>query len=464
MPEIVGDGAILFDPLDAVDMAGKITKLLANADFARELAARGHRRSAYFSWEKTARETADILVAAAGPRRAARAVANREVRVLINAISARRGGIVTYTSDLVRGLRARQVDATIALPPSNPEVIAAHTLAVDVERFGALRRFLWEQISWRKIVQRHAPDVLFSSANFGLLRSPVPQMLMMSEGGVFNPLYLDHVMPRLGLYLQTLNRIRRMLMLRSIRAAPVVMLPTETLYRWILQYCPELEGRAVVNSYGIDLALFVPQPVREIAQDGPVRLLYVSVYYPHKDPETLSRAVRLLRQEGIDAVAHITMTEPEFRHWPCGEHDYRSLKAAERQGHVTLQSVLHGDLPETYGANDIFVFPSVSETFGFPLVEAMACGQPVLAADTRTNREICGTAARYFPPFDAVALAALIKELRDQPALYRAMREAGIARARERFDLFDHFDRLAAVLDDMGRAKPRRDALPTAAE
>lgn len=456
MPEIVADGAILFDPLDAQDMASKILQVLDDPVLATDIARRGRQRSEEFSWVKTARETANVLVAAAGERRP---VARREggaTNVLINALSARRGGIVTYTNTLIAELRARHVDATIALPLANPDQDVDHTLVFDVRDLGAFRRFVWEQRAWRAVVKGQSPDVLFSSANFGLFRSPVPQLLMMSEGGIFNPLYLKHVMPRLGFWVRVVSLVRRFMMIRSIRAAPVVMLPTETLYQWILAYCPQLKGRAVVNSYGIDLDRFVPQPIDALAADGPVRLLYVSVYYPHKDPETLNQAVALLRNEGIDATAHITMTKEEFQHWPCGDADYESLVNGQKAGRITLAPVPHRDLPTTYGKNDIFIFPSVSETFGFPLVEAMACGLPVIAADTLTNREICGPAALYFLPYDAQALANRVKELRADTDLYRSIQAAGIARAQERFDLSDHFDRLVGVLEQMGPHNPVR--------
>lgn len=456
MPEIVGDGAVLFDPLDARDMAEKILKLLNEPEFAARIAQLGHKRSEEFSWVKTARETANVLVAASEKRPVSRSE-GAGTNVLINALSARRGGIVTYTNTLINELRAREVDATIALPPVNPDQEMDHTLVFDVKDLGAFRRFVWEQMAWRAVVKRRAPDVLFSSANFGLFRSPIPQLLMMSEGGIFNPLYLEHVMPRLGIWVRFLSLVRRFMMIRSIKAAPVVMLPTETLYKWILAYCPQLEGRAEVNSYGIDLDRFVPQSIEPLAPDGPVRLLYVSVYYPHKDPETLNRAVGLLRTENIDAKAHITMTKEEFQHWPCGDADYRSLVEGQKAGRLHLAPVPHRDLPATYGKNDVFIFPSVSETFGFPLVEAMACGLPVVAADTLTNREICGPAALYFPPYDARALADRIKELRADPELYRSIQKAGIARSQEKFNLSDHFDRLVAVLERMGPGQEKRE-------
>ena len=108
-----------------------------------------------------------------------------------------------------------------------------------------------------------------------------------------------------------------------------------------------------------------------------------------------------------------------------------------------------------YQTYDIFVFPSVSETFGFPLVEAMASGLPVIASDTLTNREICGPTALYYPPFDAEALAQRIQELRARPDLYRWLSEKGVERARLRFNLADHFDRLVTILERLHAERSR---------
>ena len=372
------------------------------------------------------------------------------MKVLVNAVSAHQGGIHTYTRNMLASFGDRGIDVTIAVPPELPPAGAEGAFVVRAGSYGPIRRLLWDQAIWRGIVRRHAPDVLFSSANFALLRSPVPQLLLMREGGLFNPYYLRHIMPRLSPQVRLLSRFRRRLMLQSIAAASVVMFPSETLRDWVLNFSPGLAGRSVVNYYGIDVDRFAPRPARPVTPGGPLKLLYVSVYYPHKDPNTLVRAVALLREGGIDATAHITMDRGEFTPWSCGPADYRGLKEHERLGHVRLGPVRHADLPATYAGNDIFAFPSVSETFGFPLVEAMATGLPVVAADTLTNREICGPSALYHPPGDASALASRVRQLHARPDLYQALRAEGIARANARFRWHAHLDRLVATLERLG--------------
>lgn len=72
MPEVVGDAAVLFDPLDAEAMADAVLRILRDPALARALSQRGLERARSFSWERTARRTADVLVDAAGDGAASR--------------------------------------------------------------------------------------------------------------------------------------------------------------------------------------------------------------------------------------------------------------------------------------------------------------------------------------------------------------------------------------------------------
>jgi glycosyltransferase involved in cell wall biosynthesis len=88
------------------------------------------------------------------------------------------------------------------------------------------------------------------------------------------------------------------------------------------------------------------------------------------------------------------------------------------------------DLPAIYRGAELFVYPSLYEGFGLPVLEAMACGTPVLASKGSAIPETAGHAARLVDTGSASELADSIAELCSQPALRAQLREQGLARSR----------------------------------
>jgi glycosyltransferase involved in cell wall biosynthesis len=88
------------------------------------------------------------------------------------------------------------------------------------------------------------------------------------------------------------------------------------------------------------------------------------------------------------------------------------------------------ELPDWYRAATGFVYPSRFEGFGLPVLEAMACGTPVVCSAAPGVREVAGRAALQAPPDDVDAWVAALTLLADQPALRAALRQAGLERAR----------------------------------
>ena len=88
------------------------------------------------------------------------------------------------------------------------------------------------------------------------------------------------------------------------------------------------------------------------------------------------------------------------------------------------------DLPMVYHAADVFVFPSLYEGFGFPPLEAMACGCPVLCSTRGALREVVGESAATVDPEAVSALATQLIRLSQDESLRSHLQLAGIARAR----------------------------------
>ncbi len=87
------------------------------------------------------------------------------------------------------------------------------------------------------------------------------------------------------------------------------------------------------------------------------------------------------------------------------------------------------DLPALYNLAELFVFPSLYEGFGLPVLEAMACGTPVVCSNTSSLPEIVGDAALTFDPLDVTEIAAKIEEVLHNEALREEMREKGLQQA-----------------------------------
>jgi glycosyltransferase involved in cell wall biosynthesis len=89
-----------------------------------------------------------------------------------------------------------------------------------------------------------------------------------------------------------------------------------------------------------------------------------------------------------------------------------------------------GEIEGLWGLADAFVYPSLYEGFGLPVLEAMARGVPVACADTSSLPEVAGDAALLFDPRSEPAIAQAVERLLGDPLLARDLRERGLARAR----------------------------------
>ena len=176
---------------------------------------------------------------------------------------------------------------------------------------------------------------------------------------------------------------------------------------------------------------YYPRSEEEIAEfrarkNLPSRyILHVGTLQPRKSIPTLIKAFAQLDRSDLDLVL------VGGKGWAYEEifAMVRELDILERV-HFTGY-VPDGELPLWYNAAALLVFPSVYEGFGLPVAEAMACGTPVIAADTSAIPEAAGAAARLFEAQDAAGLSDHIEAVLDDPNLTATMRENGLQQARQ---------------------------------
>jgi glycosyltransferase involved in cell wall biosynthesis len=379
------------------------------------------------------------------------------VKIVVNAVSAKVGGAVSYITDLLRHLSSvpGRFQFLVFLPPETAAKLEGlaqdiQVLPTGVGHAGMLKRLWWDQVTLRRIVRKEKADVLFSSANFGMFRCPVRQLLLVRNALYFSKIYREMFLPKHSLKTQIAFGLRRWLIARSARNADVVMTPTQAMLDDLRRFVGV--KKAVVNPYGVA----TPQPAEEsmrgvgkpldVARNHAMRLLYVSMYYEYKNLCTLLRALSLINKKGGAKFNLKTTTSPSWTGagWTLThQQDLRLARQAGIAEHLDFVGPLSREETKSlYRASDIFVFPSLSESFGFPMAEAMSHGLPIVAADTPVNREVCGDAAVYFHPLSAEDLAERLLQLATDRDLWKRLSVRGYQEARRRFCWNAHAQRI----------------------
>ena len=228
-----------------------------------------------------------------------------------------------------------------------------------------------------------------------------------------NRAYLRHMMPQF------------------LGAASAVITVSKSSLRQAVEHYSWIEPKTHVVYHGVPSGF---QPVRDPDALREIRarlslperfLLYVGTIEPRKNLASLVDAFAQLNRRDLGLViAGKTgwMSEPFFE----------KVRALGLEHSIVFPGfVADEDLPALYSAADAFVFPSIYEGFGLPVLEAMACGAPVICSNSSSLPEVAGNAAILLPPRDAGAWAGAMARLVDDPALRSDLRERGLRQAAQ---------------------------------
>ena len=155
-------------------------------------------------------------------------------------------------------------------------------------------------------------------------------------------------------------------------------------------------------------------------------LFTVGTVQPRKNYSRVIRALKILRAQGYD----LSLVIAGGKGW-LEDEMYQTIAETGMKDYVHLIGfVADDDLPVLYSGAECVVFPSLYEGFGFPVLEGMACGTPVVTSNGSSLPEVAGDAALMVNPLDVEAIAHAIQRILDDSALRATLIERGLEQVK----------------------------------
>jgi glycosyltransferase involved in cell wall biosynthesis len=337
-----------------------------------------------------------------------------------------RTGVGYYTEHLLQHL-AREVERSgdelivISNQPVRPEQpLPRHVVVHEGHHFPL--RLAWMQGLAARVLDRVGADVAHFTNGMLPVTASTPSVVTVHDMSL-----------RLYPWCHPLRRvvINRPLQLVAIHRAEAIVAVSHSTRRDLLRLHGVSADRVCVVHEAASSAF---RPLPDVASLGVLRerlqlperfMLYVGTVEPRKNLTRLVDAFAEARGRGIP------------HHLVCvGPYGWRSRGLADRIARRGMTSYVRflgyqpfELLPALYNLSEFFVFPSLYEGFGLPVVEAMACGTPVLTSNSSSMAEIGADAVVMVDPLDTAALASAIAQLAFDADLRARLATAGLTRA-----------------------------------
>lgn len=292
-----------------------------------------------------------------------------------------------------------------------------------------VRNIFWHQASLPGICRKRGYDVMFLTAanRRTCLSLPCPMVGTVHDfssihvTGKYDParmFYIRQVLPFL------------------IRRLDHVLTVSESSRKDIIDYAKVPAEHVTVTPLAADHATYFPgdtEAARKTMRErykvpGPYILYTSRLEHPGKNHVRLIEAFDRLKSQGN--VPHQLVLAGSD--WSGSEAVHDAARKAKHAADIIFPGfVAGGDLPALYRGADVFIFPSLFEGFGLPILEAMACGTATACSNISSMPEVAGEAAPTFDPYDVEGITAVLSRLILDEPWRKICQQRGIQRAQE---------------------------------
>ena len=320
----------------------------------------------------------------------------------------------------------------------------------NIRATSRIRRFLFESFVLPKLLRAAGVDVLWNPGNTAILHAPCPQLTTIYD------LQYKHFPDDFN---RTTLRTLATLVPFSARKSQIILTISEFSRHELvdLLHVPFQNVRVAKLAADASFAMelpgdFLAERVMTLTHYPNPFVLVVANSYTHKNLETAVRAFRLIADEFPEH--RLVIIGRPRRGEPLLQQAIQELPDPSRVTRISY--IEHKDLVALFQRAEVFLFPSLHEGFGLPILEAFCCGLPVICCRETAIPEVAGDCAIYAKSADpedfARHLRTLLANTSEALALRQQLAEKGRARARE-----FSWSESAAVLLDAARSVTQKD-------
>jgi len=327
------------------------------------------------------------------------------MKVLIHALGANMGGAMRHLTNFLPelGRQDSEREYTVLVRESFPTISVSKNISIERISNSFVSNWIKRlavdlfEIPWK--LSREKYDSIVSLTNFGPIFSPIPHIFFQRNPLYYCDYYLSQITGREKI--ETL--LRRRLAIESMKRADLIVTPTNAMTEMIKGICPEVKNRKFHTLYHGFSKNNYQKPLEEryaklLEFDG-LKLLYPTHLARHKGFDVLFNMLVCLKKRDINFKLFATI---DYSDWPEGFDCYsnRICELGIEKNVVFMGRIPQQQMGSLYEKCDLMIYPSLCESFGFSMVEAMGHGLPIVAAGTDVNREMCEDAALYYPAKD----------------------------------------------------------------
>ena len=346
------------------------------------------------------------------------------------ASAAHRTGTENYSLHLIRELLALNEKHRFRLYFREPPAPGLFPYRAEQRVIPMPRLWTHVGLSWEMFT--HPPDLLFVPSHVLPLVHPPASVVTVHDLG-YHYFPQAHTLSQ-NLYLRWSTR-------HNARSAQRVLADSDATRRDLIRLYGIPQAKVDVVYPGRDESL---APVHDPLLRDAVQarygcrtpyILYLGTLHPRKNLVRLVQAFGQLRSRASETeypLDQLQLVLAGQKGW-LYQDIFSEVRRLGLEGHVIVTGyVADEDLPALLSGAEAFAFPSLYEGFGFPVLEAMACGVPVVCSSTSSLPEVAGDAALLVEPRQVEAIASTLFRLLTEPDLRRALVGRGFAQA-ERF-------------------------------